>query len=179
MNKAIIYTRRGDDGTTSLADGKRVTKDNVRVEAYGTIDELNAHLGLLAAAIEDKQLRFSVEALTNNLFAIGGCLACETVTASPVTVEAIKSIEEEIDILQSRLEPIKSFLLPPVTEAAARANVCRTICRRAERRIVTLANTISVHSEIIMYINRLSDYLFTLSRILSAGNEKFVEKHWK
>ena len=179
MKKAAIYTRKGDNGTTTLADGERVAKDCVRVEAYGTIDELNAHLGLLAAAMEQNEHRATVEAVCNNLFAVGCYLASKTPHSVPVTNEAIEQIEEKIDTLDSKLKPINNFLLPPFIEAAARANVCRTICRRAERRIVTLAKDTSIDPQITKYVNRLSDYLFTLSRILSQDNEKFVEKHWK
>ena len=179
MKKAAIYTRKGDCGTTSLAGGKRVTKDDARVEAYGTIDELNAHIGLLAAAMGQNEHSEALEAISNNLFTVGSYLAWENPGGMPVTPGAIKRIEAQIDALYSRLEPINNFLLPPCNEAAARANVCRTVCRRAERRIVTLAKTTNIDPLITTYVNRLSDYLFTLSRILSQGCEKFVEKDWK
>lgn len=179
MKKAAIYTRRGDGGTTSLVGGERVGKDSVRVEAYGTIDELNAHLGFLASAVECGEYAVSIEAICNRLFAIGGYLACGQPAASPVTGEEVEALEAQIDVWDATLEPINNFLLPPCTEAAARANVCRTICRRAERRVVALSQQASIEPLVIAYVNRLSDYLFTLSRILSRGNEKFVEKHCK
>ena len=179
MKKATVYTRRGDNGTTSLATGERVKKDDAAVEAYGTIDELNAHLGLLAAAISDEPLRCKIVQIENKLFAIGGYIAYACTMNNPVSDEDIKKLELEIDLLDASLEPIKNFLLPPDVEAAARANVCRTICRRAERRVVAYAESTPLHNNVLMYINRLSDYLFILSRILSCGNEKFVEKYWK
>lgn len=179
MKKAAIYTRKGDSGTTSLVGGERVEKDNVRVEAYGTIDELNAHLGFLTSAAECKEYTASIEAISNCLFAIGGYLACGQPAPSPITGEEIEALEAQIDAWDATLEPINRFLLPPCTEAAARANVCRTICRRAERRIVTLSQQADVEHLVAAYVNRLSDYLFTLSRILSRGNEKFIEKHCK
>lgn len=179
MKKATIYTRKGDNGTTTLASGEKVDKDCIRVEAYGTIDELNAHMGLLAAAVQHDGLRSEIDAISNNLFLVGGYLACGNADATPIPSEAIERIEAQIDALDTTLEPIRSFLLPPCTEAAARANVCRTICRRAERRIVALSKSAAVDPLIAGYVNRLSDYLFVLSRILSRGNEKFVEKHWK
>ena len=179
MKKAAIYTRKGDSGTTSLAGGKRVAKDDARVEAYGTIDELNAHIGLLAAAMGQNEHSKAIEAISNNLFAVGSYLAWENPCSVPVTTEAIERIEAQIDALDSRLRPIDRFLLPPCNETAARANVCRTVCRRAERRIVTLAGNANIDPLITTYVNRLSDYLFTLSRILSQGCEKFVEKDWK
>lgn len=178
MKKSAIYTRNGDKGTTSLIGGKRVAKCHPRVEAYGCIDELNAHIGLLMAAISTHPQQHILEGIANNLFNIGSILACEESTAD-VPQSAIEKIEEQIDTISALLPQQKGFLLPPTAESAARANLCRTVCRRAERKVIALAEENEVSATICSYINRLSDYFFVLSRLLCSGAEKYWEKHWK
>lgn len=179
MKKAVIYTRTGDKGTTSLIGGKRVRKDHPRVEAYGTLDELNAHLGILVSAMEKSEQRSIVEDIMNNIITLGSYLAQEQPTECPVTEESITALEETIDKVYAQLPPLRNFTLPTGGEASTRANLCRTVCRRAERCIVTLSHEADVSPLAEAYINRLSDYLFALSRILNDGNEKLWEKHWK
>ncbi|MBR7166744.1 MAG: cob(I)yrinic acid a,c-diamide adenosyltransferase [Bacteroidaceae bacterium] len=180
MKKAIIYTRTGDSGTTSLMGGKRVSKDHPRVEAYGTLDELNAHLGLLAATMHEHEECSTIEQIMNNIMTLGCYLAREEVeTTCPVTEESIATLEKHIDELYSHLAPLRGFILPSCDEASARANLCRTVCRRAERRIITLAQHAEISPLATSYVNRLSDYLFALSRILDTEDEKTWENHWK
>lgn len=173
-----IYTRTGDAGQTSLVGGKRVSKASDRLEAYGTVDELNSHLGLLAATagIDPRSATF-IHHIQNHLFNLGAYLATDTETtaASPLTLPSpkgigapeIKAIEEEIDHLESTLPPLNSFILPGGCQAACQANIARTVCRRAERRVILLANSAPVHPHAISYLNRLSDYLFNLGRHLN------------
>lgn len=179
MKKAGIYTRTGDNGNTSLCGGTRVTKDHPRVEAYGTLDELNAHLGLLAASLNDCRTIDFIEGIENSIFNIGCHLANENCQNSPVGESDIEKLEKEIDAISASLPLLKSFILPAGTEQAARANVCRTICRRAERAMVTLAKECNVSQEAMVYMNRLSDYLFMLQRQLQDGEEKIWQKPCK
>lgn len=179
MKKAGIYTRTGDSGNTSLANGTRVGKEHPRVEAYGTLDELSAHLGLLAIAMGMHEQRHTVENIINNIFSLSGYLAQENADICPVAPDAIEHIESLIDELSASLPPAGGFLLPSAHQASAQANLCRTICRRAERRIVALNKQSHIDPLATAYINRLSDYLFTLSRILNSGAEKKWEKYWK
>lgn len=173
--KATIYTGKGDDGTTSLAGGERVKKNHARVEAYGTLDELNAHLGLLVAALNHNEKIVFIEEIENNILTIGYHLANEKSEECLLTDEATANLERAIDRLETSLPPMRNFILPGKMEAAARANLCRTVCRRAERAIVTLGETHNVSHKAMVYINRLSDYLFLLQRELQ-GNE---EKKWE
>lgn len=179
MKKATIYTGTGDNGTTSLIGGTRVPKDHKRVEAYGTIDELNAHLGLLIVAIDDDEAISMLEEAGSNLLALGSSLATESDTATPLPQAGITSLENAIDRMEAELPPMHKFILPGGNEAAARANMCRTVCRRAERAIVSLSRESMIDSTILVYINRLSDYLFLLQRQLLDGKEKIWEKHCK
>lgn len=179
MKKTTIYTRTGDNGTTLLAGGSRVSKDHPRVEAYGTLDELNAHLGLLATAIHDSEQKTIVTNTINNIFTIGCYLAQEQECTCPITQESITQMENEIDRISAQLPPMHQFLLPIGNAASMQANLCRAVCRRAERRIITLSQTAEIPNKVIEYINRLSDYLFQLHRLLNIGAEKEWEKHWK
>ena len=174
--KSSLYTRTGDAGTTSLVGGTRVSKADARLEAYGTIDELNSHLGLLAATpgVDAPSIDF-IQSIQNRLFNLGAYLATPSESATPDTLPAPKGIDEseirhieaEIDRLDTTLPPLNSFILPGGCPAACQANIARTVCRRAERHIITLAATSPVHPLAIAYVNRLSDYLFTLSRHLN------------
>lgn len=179
MKKACIYTCTGDSGNTSLAGGTRVAKNHPRVEAYGTLDELNAHLGLLAASIDNAATIGFIEAIENSIFTIGCHLANENDQESPVNESDIERLEREIDTISASLPPLKSFILPANSEQAARANVCRTICRRAERVMVTLGKECTICPCAMVYMNRLSDYLFVLQRQLMDGKEKMWQKPCK
>ncbi len=178
MKKATIYTRRGDEGETSLIGGTRVAKDHPRVEAYGTIDELNAAIGLLCCCVPQEQLTL-LESVENNLFTIGCSLAHNGECNTTIEDNDVEALEQAIDQMDEQLLPMDSFILPCKGEGAARANLCRTICRRAERRIVTLQRECPVAQGTLRYINRLSDYLFALQRLLGEGKEKKWEKPCK
>ena len=179
MKKATIYTRTGDSGTTSLCGGTRVAKDHPRVEAYGTLDELNAHLGVLAASLDNAATIGFIEEIENSIFNIGCHLANENCQDSPVDESDIERLEKEIDVISASLPQLKSFILPAGSEQAARANVCRTICRRAERAMVTIDRECGVSHSAMVYINRLSDYLFVLQRQLLGREEKIWQKPCK
>ena len=179
MKKANIYTGTGDSGSTSLANGTRVPKDHPRVEAYGILDELNAHLGLLAASLDNAQAIGFIVEIENSIFTIGSHLATENNQGNPVDGLDIERLEREIDTISASLPPLRSFILPANSEQAARANVCRTICRRAERAMVTLGRECEVSHNAMVYINRLSDYLFVLQRQLLGGEEKIWQKSCK
>ena len=179
MKKATIYTGTGDNGTTSLCGGTRVAKDHPRVEAYGTLDELNAHLGLLAASLDNYATIGFIEGIENCIFTIGCHLANAESKDSPVSESDIEMLEKEIDTISTSQPPLKCFILPAGSEQAARANVCRTICRRAERQMTTLGKEHNVAPLAMVYVNRLSDYLFTLQRQLLGEKEKIWQKPCK
>jgi cob(I)alamin adenosyltransferase len=179
-----IYTRTGDRGETGLFGGRRVPKDDARVEAYGEVDELNAVVGLAAVALGeagDEEMVRRVRVLQADLFAIGANLATPApedggrpnAHIPPIPTARIGEMEGWIDAAESELPPLRSFILPGGTEAAARLHFARTVCRRAERRTVTLARVAHVDPEAVRYLNRLSDLLFTLARLANhrAGGE--------
>lgn len=175
MKKAVIYTGTGDSGTTSLCGGKRVPKEHPRVEAYGTLDELNAHIGLLVASLDDETTAGFITAIENDIFTIGCHLAAEG-SSCPIGDADVERLERAIDAIDATLPEIRSFILPANSEQAARANVCRTICRRAERQLVALSREHNISSKAMAYINRLSDYFFLLQRQLLEGEEKKWQK---
>ena len=158
-----IYTGSGDCGTTYLARGTKVSKDDIRVETYGTIDELNAFVGFLSSYVDEPFL----QEIQRKLFKIGGYFADEIANVSEITVDEISALEEAIDSFESQLEPLHSFILPRGNHAVGLCHVCRTICRRAERRMITLRSTLGIEIDLapFIYINRLSDYFFVLARI--------------
>lgn len=177
-----IYTKTGDKGQTSLVGGQRVSKCCDRLESYGTVDELNSHLGVLrtyCTAEEDKAFLTDVQ---GKLFIVGGYLATDNSTheirqGNIVTEEMVKAIETEIDRLQELLPPLRLFILPGGCRGAAYAHVCRTVCRRAERCILRLVECgAEVDENVTAYVNRLSDYLFVLARKLNVddGTEDVV-----
>lgn len=179
----MIYTKTGDGGTTSLVGGTRVSKCHPRVEAYGTVDELNAHIGLLAEMIRDIDSRqFDLlKEVQQRLFVVQTLLATEKevpfqLPQLPDT--AVDEIEHQIDELQAQLPPFRSFVMPGGTLPSAQCHVARTVCRRAERCIVKLSERSPIDSRIARYINRLSDYLFVLSRhlVISQGAEESLFK---
>mgnify|MGYP002521844640 FL=1 len=179
MKKSRIYTRQGDSGCTSLANGKRVSKSSIRIEAYGTIDELNSQIGLLAAITTNTDEAAFLIGIQRRLFTIGGILATEESESKALNCmkpDYIDEIEERIDLNDAQLPPLKAFILPGGCMAAAVAHVCRTVCRRAERQIVALSKVAPVDKILQCYINRLSDYLFVLARKLNF-TEKAEEKN--
>lgn len=174
MKKSKVYTRTGDVGTTSLIGGERVDKTNARLEAYGTVDELNSFLGMLVTHNLPTDYKTQLADIQNILFRVGASLACtdEKIYSSMVTEETIKKIESDIDQIDSALPPLKSFIIPGGTPSAALCHVCRTVCRRAERNIVLVSQKEMVNEDILKYINRLSDYLFVLGRRLNFIENK-------
>lgn len=182
MKKSLVYTKTGDKGTTSLVGGTRVPKTHIRLEAYGTVDELNSHLGLLITYLADERDRTFVQQVQDKLFAVGSHLATDREKtklheASVITPQLVETMENEIDRLDEMLPPLSAFVLPGGSRGAAVCHVCRTVCRRAERRILDLAEQVEVASELLAYVNRLSDYLFVLSRKMNR-DEKKEEIFW-
>lgn len=167
-----IYTRTGDDGTTGLIGGSRVKKFNLRLEAYGTVDELNSYIGLVRSLYDEEQANAVLEKVQNKLFVIGANLASEPTNEMikkqlPCREEDIVLLEKQMDNMIEVLPPLNNFILPGGSQASSFCHVARTVCRRAERRIVELAEKEEVDKLLIKYINRLSDYLFVLSRKIS------------
>lgn len=169
--KSNVYTRTGDNGSTSLVDGSRTGKDSRRVDAYGDVDELSSSLGLLAASVGcPEEIRGQLTAVQNMMFEIGSYLASPDSMSSmkPEGLDAAtKRLEDWIDTLDEQTPEIRSFILPAGCEASCRSHVARTVCRRAERKIIGLAREERVDPEVIAYINRLSDYLFVCARYLN------------
>ena len=183
MKITKVYTRGGDKGKTSLVGGQRVSKASTRLEAYGTVDELSSHLGLLAAMLPEDDDHDMIERIQNCLFNLCTNLATDQ-DETPLYPSAhlpegeIALLEQEVDTIMALLPERQGFILPGGTKAAAQAHVCRTVCRRAERRIVALSEEANVSPEVQQYVNRLSDYLFVLSKKLNfiAGCS---EKLWQ
>lgn len=170
MEKSRLYTGTGDAGTTSLVGGTRINKDNPRLEAYGTVDEFSSHLGLLLASDKNEiAIQSLLRNIMNRLFNVGAYLATEPAPGTEpqpqgLTDEDCKEVEQAIDALDSQVPKLYSFVLPGGAVEAARAHIARTVCRRAERRIVTLASHSYVAPIVLTYFNRLSDFLFILAR---------------
>lgn len=190
MKKSNIYTRRGDEGTTSLIGGCRVSKHHPRLEAYGTIDELNSQIGLLSTYIIEPEYQDILTTIQNDLFVIGSELATDPLGDfkipewMTVTCEMTSRLEQAIDRIDSTIPPLRLFILPGGTRSSSLAHVCRTVCRRAERRILELhdyclenerqqdsegqknhpSQICGVSSELRRYMNRLSDFLFVFAR---------------
>ena len=164
-----IYTGQGDHGMTALVGGVRVAKTHPRLEAYGTIDELNSFIGLLLTEVEDKRIVGMMQSVQQNLFTISAALATDTDQTklrsnSQMTAEHIRQLEQEIDLLDGELDELKEFILPGGCRSAALAHVCRTVCRRAERAMYRLNESVQVDDHALIYINRLSDLLFVIAR---------------
>lgn len=175
MKKSMVYTKTGDEGTTSLVGGKRVPKTDKRIETYGTTDELNAFTGLLITEISEKEDVDFLRFVQHLLFTVGSYLATDPEstglkTASKISPASISRIEQEIDRIDSQLPPMKHFILPGGNRAAALAHVCRTVCRRAERQIYGLKETATLEELVLIFVNRLSDYFFVLARKESLKN---------
>jgi cob(I)alamin adenosyltransferase len=160
-----IYTRTGDDGTTGLGDGARVPKDHARVEAYGTVDELNSLIGLLLCEPLNDEMRFSLTHIQHTLFDLGGELSIPG--RSVVNEAQVTDLERLLDRLNSDLAPLREFILPGGSRAAALCHLARTVCRRAERRVYTLSRGESVSPASLKYLNRLSDLLFVMARAMN------------
>ncbi len=182
-----IYTKTGDKGETSLYGGTRVSKAAARVESYGTLDELNAFIGLAKAEISDEKVLNQLQKIQFDLFTVGSEAATPTdklILANGknrldlmISEKEITELELWMDDLDAELEPLRFFILPSGGKAAATVHICRTVCRRAERTMVFLDETEEVRPELIKYLNRLSDYLFILARYISKiSGEK--EDYW-
>ncbi|MFA5817064.1 MAG: cob(I)yrinic acid a,c-diamide adenosyltransferase [Bacteroidales bacterium] len=163
-----VYTRTGDKGETSLAGGTRVLKDHPRLEAYGTVDELNSHLGLIQSTIPDSGEKIRLTRIQNRVFVVSSNLAMdneELLKKLPrILEEDISDLEKAMDMLLDQIPPLTNFILPAGHPSIASCHIARTVCRRAERRMVTLSRDAAVEPILIRYINRLSDYLFVLAR---------------
>jgi cob(I)alamin adenosyltransferase len=175
-----IYTKTGDSGDTGLGDGTRVPKDHPRVAAYGSIDELNSVLGLLLRHLDGTPHADLLRSIQNDLFDAGADLC---VPASPdeqprkslrIQPQQCNRLEAAIDRLNERLEPLRSFVLPGGTPAAAWCHLARTVCRRAERDVVTLMHQETVNTQVLIYLNRLSDLLFVLARVCNDDGKADV-----
>ncbi len=165
-----IYTKTGDKGNTGLFGGERVSKNSLRIKAYGTIDELNSFIGLSITEVKSEEVKLLLNKIQNQLFTIGSDLATPD-TEKNKKLNIIRTpesfhleIENEIDKYEAKLEPLKNFILPGGSKAAALLQVCRTVARRAEREVVALNSTVNIGSNIIIFLNRISDLLFVLSR---------------
>jgi cob(I)alamin adenosyltransferase len=180
LNK--IYTRTGDDGSTGLADGSRVLKHSLRPQAYGTVDELNASLGLVFLCLDNKKdenvfndIKVLIRGIQNDLFDLGADLSTPISKAKlsykplRITENQIKKIEEKIDEYNDELKPLNSFILPGGSEAASLIHLSRTIARRAERDVSLLSSEEEINKNSLVYLNRLSDLLFVLSRVLNEN----------
>jgi cob(I)alamin adenosyltransferase len=174
--KSMLYTRSGDAGTTALFGGGRVPKDSARVEAYGCVDELNSALGVASCSVTQPELREIITTVQNELFNIGSELASETGKASEAghmfTDEETKiaALEALIDDFDGKVEPLRTFILPGGSSGAATLHFCRTVCRRAERAVVTLAREEPVNPAVLTYLNRLSDLLFVAARYANKAD---------
>ncbi len=179
-----IYTKTGDAGETSLFGGKRVTKDNSRIDAYGTIDELNALLGLSRTETNDKKLDKMIEEIQNGLFTAGADLATpfenerKGMNVPRINEEDIRLLEKYIDEIDALLPELKAFILPGGSRAASLLHLARTICRRGERKTVALSLNEDIGKFILIYLNRLSDLLFVLARYANFV-ENTPDVEWK
>jgi len=172
-----IYTKTGDLGDTGLGDGSRVPKDHPRVAAYGSVDELNALLGVFLLQVQDEAVAVLIRSIQNDLFDVGADLCLpekEGESALRVQSEQALRLESEIDRLNDRLQPLKSFILPGGSASAAWCHLARTVCRRAERDVVTLSQQEKVSPQVIVYLNRLSDLLFVLARVCNHDGKDDV-----
>jgi cob(I)alamin adenosyltransferase len=165
-----IYTKTGDSGHTSLFGGTKISKDDARLEAYGTVDELNAFVGCLFDNVQTEEIKKELFVIQNHLFDIGSVLACDpekNIQLKSISASDVAQLEKQIDEMDSHLSPLQNFILPSGHPCISATHVCRTVCRRAERRAVTLYNLVPFDNNIIIYLNRLSDYFFVLARYLA------------
>ena len=179
-----IYTKAGDQGKTSLIGGTRVPKSHIRIESYGTVDELNSFIGLLNDLVDDAKINSDLKEIQDRLFTVGSSLACDPEKESALRIpdlkeEDIVNLEKEMDQMNEVLAPMKSFILPVGHIAISTTHVARCVCRRAERCCVNLQEEeLFVDPLVIKYLNRLSDYLFVLARYIGHLNG-VVDKPWK
>ena len=179
-----IYTKAGDQGKTSLIGGTRVPKSHIRIESYGTVDELNSFIGLLSDLVNDSKIKIDLKEIQDRLFTVGSSLACDPEKDSALKIpdlkeEDIAKLEKEMDQMNEVLAPMKSFILPVGHVAISTTHVARCVCRRAERCCVNLQEEeLFVDPLVIKYLNRLSDYLFVLARYIGHLNG-VVDKPWK
>jgi cob(I)alamin adenosyltransferase len=175
-----IYTKTGDDGTTGLFGGARLPKDHIRIEAYGTVDELNAVIGWLMSTFKDEGTIHLLQTIQSRLFTVGSNLASDpgkNMITPDLLEEDVQQIEQAIDRMQDTLPPLKHFIMPGGSISVSAAHLARTVCRRAERRCVSLSQSSEVDPLIILYLNRLSDFFFVLARWLGA-REGVEEIKW-
>lgn len=177
-----IYTKTGDKGMTSLIGGKRVAKNSARLESYGTIDELNSYLGMIRSLTGDEQTTGELVEIQSRLFDVGGNLATDPENADikvklGIRDSDIRLLEEAIDRMDAEVPPMKYFVLPGGDQLSSFCHIARTVCRRAERRILDLAEEAQVDELVLKYVNRLSDYLFILSRKM-AYDSGIEERKW-
>lgn len=169
-----IYTKTGDKGLTSLIGGTRVPKHHLRIETYGTVDELNSYLGLIACMSTAEEDRSLIKEIQDRLFTIGSSLASDPdkskIKIPDLHLSDIELLEIEIDKINTYLPALKHFILPGGSVLAAQCHIARCICRRAERHVVKLAETSNIDDKVTMYLNRLSDYLFILARKVNFSN---------
>ena len=182
MKKSSIYTRTGDKGNTSLVGGKRVPKTHIRLDAYGTVDELNSFVGFLVCDVKDEEMKEFLLYIQNKLFVVGSYLATEDEAHAPnsaqiITDEDIEALETVMDSMDAKLPKLTRFILPGGSEPAARAHICRTICRRAERNVYRVTDEFQIHEMILIFLNRLSDFFFLVARIESQKTGK--EMYWE
>lgn len=174
-----VYTKTGDSGMTSLIGGTRVPKNSVRLEAYGSVDELNSYIGMIRSLMTDKEIIGELAEIQMRLFDVGGNLATDPDAQNlkivvGITAEDIAFLERGIDRMDATILPLKHFVLPGGNESASFCHIARTVCRRAERRMLDLNQQSAIDGLVLMYVNRLSDYLFILSRkvIHDSGSEE-------
>ncbi len=184
-----IYTKTGDQGKTSLFGGTRVKKSNLRIDAYGTVDELNSHIGLIRDQLEDKELIDDLIRIQSKLFTLGAMLATpldkeklkngsDRLKIEKIEEGEIQFLEKKMDLMDKTLEPMTHFILPGGHPVVSFCHIARCVCRRAERITVELSDTETINIHILIYLNRLSDYLFVLARKLTKDN-KVEEIPWK
>jgi cob(I)alamin adenosyltransferase len=169
-----IYTKTGDTGTTALFGGRRISKGDLRIDSYGTVDELNSHIGLLMAEVNQEKLYEELLNIQSRLFTVGSNLASDPdkeMITPDIEDSDIEALERSIDEMSASLTPLKNFIMPSGSRAIAQAHVCRTVCRRAERLVVTLSSQSTVDNIVIRYLNRLSDYFFVVARYISHTSE--------
>ena len=183
MGKSTIYTKTGDKGKTSLVGGSRVDKTHIRLDAYGTVDELNSFVGLLVCGLMDTELKDFLLYIQNKLFVVGSYLATEAdanteKSAVIITESDIDALETMMDKMDAELPKLTRFILPGGSESAARAHICRTVCRRAERNVYRVADEYPIHEMILIFLNRLSDFFFLTARFESqiTGKEMYWEQ---
>ena len=171
-----IYTRTGDDGTTGLGDGSRIGKDDPRIEAFGTVDELNSYIGVILAHKPPAVVTQCLQDIQHDLFDLGGELSLPEYVS--IDARYVERLEQQLDLLNKKFPALKEFILPAGGLATSHTHVARTVCRRAERRVYALHKLIPVNIHILHYLNRLSDLLFVIARVC-ARHENGQEVFWQ